>query len=125
VAIRLRRPDETVEVKVGAEGEASVFVLRPLTHARQMALRRENTLHGRVDEEALEWATWRSTLVGWREVFDEKGDPLPFTEENRERLIREMPSDLATLLLAHARLPAFRLHEAVGNSGASSLNGKP
>lgn len=36
-------------------------------------------------------ALMRDVLVGWRGVVDENGDPLPFTDENREAVLNLWP----------------------------------
>lgn len=141
MALRLLGQDERTTVKVGGTS----FRIRKIPHAISVALTRAHTRKGRVDEIGLERALWLYLLVGWDDLFDAKGEALPFSTERvpwpdpmtgdpvkdpetgeprTEPLpyvvAMGLPQTIAELLVAEARGAEVKVHEALGNFAPSS-----
>lgn len=49
-------------------------------------------------------------LIGWRNVSDRDGNPLPFSKENAEKLFSDLPDLLEDLVSQSKNASAFKAH---------------
>lgn len=127
MALRIRKADESFRVEVGGvEGEKpAVLIGRHLGHGALLALKVKATKRGVVDEAKLDALFFEACLIGWENLEDTTGAPLPFSTERAAEVGAALPEDLAQLFGARVRAPAWEFHNAAGNSVGSSPAAPP
>lgn len=116
--LRLIRKDETAEVAIGE----TTFVVRLQSHAEAKALRLRHATRGRVDEAKLGADFWGAHLVGWRNLGDADGEPIPFDPKVVLTVVDALPDDVIMVLTARIREPQVAHKEALGNGKPSSVS---
>lgn len=56
-----------------------------------------NTLDPKIQIRVMARAFAESVLLGWEDMLDEKGDPLPFTVDNAEKILIDLPDLFADI----------------------------
>lgn len=122
MALRLRKVTETFRLELGAAlGEAAtVLVGKFLNHGELLALRTKATKRGVVDDALLDSLFFEAALVGWENILNESGAPVPFTAARAAEVARALPDDVVLLFVRRVKEPAWSFREAEGNSFGSS-----
>ena len=136
--LRLIGQDETVPLEI----DGTTFTVRKMSHGEIEYLRRRHSTRGRLDEHAFALDFWPRALVGWENLCDAKGSPVPFSATARAKwrnpasgIEEDVPlafavaqwlgPDLADTLVGVAKRSERLHHEALGNSSPSSASGMP
>jgi hypothetical protein len=89
----------------GNEEYLKAFERETKPHRRQMEL---GTLNPNVDREIYRKIFVSAVLKGWENVQNEKGELIPYTEENALALLRELPDLQKELSQQAANIDNFR-----------------
>jgi hypothetical protein len=115
---------ENIDIRIArAGGQNTRFqkvaeqVLKP--YRRQIA---NESVDNAVLEDLMRTVYARSVILGWSGVDDKEGEPLPFTEENVVKLLRDLPNLFADIREAAEKQTLFRrlaLEDEAKNSQTS------
>lgn len=115
--------NEPVETPIAFPNGIAFFMLRPMTAEVVKTLEGEGveftgdavkTATGAVDRSK---RVLEELVHGWRELFDVNGNPIPFTEENRDKMAGAVPL-VAEIFRICGRLAIRRVEAETKNSDA-------
>jgi hypothetical protein len=113
--LKLVRRGQVVPIEFGG----TTFRVRTIDHGEAIELQRLHSTRGRLDAIAHYRALWERTLVGWENLLNGDGEPVPFRPDLVWEVAQALPHEVAEVLLARSRTPEIHLNGALGNSGPS------